>query len=101
MGGDFIGSDLVKLSTGYDFLKGVLDVALGEFSAPIKSIQKYAGVYFLCEETKRLLPHFRHSKENVSVVRCDYSEADLRNVTCSADRCGYLIYQSDIPFQIR
>ena len=27
MGGDFIGSDLVQLSTGYDFLRGVIDSA--------------------------------------------------------------------------
>lgn len=101
MGGDFIGSDLVKLSTGYDFLRGVIDVALGEFSVPVKSIRKYAGVYFLCEETKRLLPFFRHSRGNSSIVRCEFNEADLRNVTCSADRCGYLIYQSDTAFQIK
>lgn len=101
MGGDFIGSDLVKFSTGYDFLKGVIDVALGEFSVPVKSIQKYAGVYFLCEETKSLLPCFRHSQENVSIMRCEYNEDGLRKVTCSADRCGYLIYQSDTIFQLR
>jgi len=29
MGGDCIGSDLVKLSTGYDFVKMVIDTALG------------------------------------------------------------------------
>jgi Biotin carboxylase len=29
MGGDFIGSDLVQLSTGYDFVKAVIEVALG------------------------------------------------------------------------
>ena len=31
MGGDFIGSDLVYLSTGFDFLKAVAHVALGDF----------------------------------------------------------------------
>jgi biotin carboxylase len=34
MGGDFIGSDLVKLSTGYDFVEGVIRVALGEIIHP-------------------------------------------------------------------
>ena len=29
MGGDCIGSDLVKLSTGVDFVKGVIDVCCG------------------------------------------------------------------------
>lgn len=30
MGGDCIGSDLVQISTGYDFLKMVIDVSLGK-----------------------------------------------------------------------
>lgn len=30
MGGDFIGSDMVRLSTGYDFVKMVIDVSLGQ-----------------------------------------------------------------------
>ena len=30
MGGDCIGSDLVRLSTGYDFTKMVIQTALGE-----------------------------------------------------------------------
>jgi biotin carboxylase len=31
MGGDFIGSHLVELSTGYDFVKGTIQVSLGIF----------------------------------------------------------------------
>ena len=34
MGGDFIGSHLVELSTGYDYLKGVIEVALGINNKP-------------------------------------------------------------------
>ena len=34
MGGDFIGSHLVQLSTGYNFFKGVVEVALGAFHKP-------------------------------------------------------------------
>ena len=42
MGGDFIGSDLVFLSTGYDFVKAVIDVSVGlEPAIPTgKPIQK-------------------------------------------------------------
>lgn len=47
MGGDFIGSDLVQLSTGYDFVRGVIEVALGEFTEPKFTQHKYSGVYFL------------------------------------------------------
>ena len=35
MGGDFIGSDLVLLSTGYDFVKGVIQCALGDIVPPV------------------------------------------------------------------
>lgn len=47
MGGDFIGSHLVMLSTDYDFVKGTIEVALGEFNPPKVRQNKYAGVYFV------------------------------------------------------
>ena len=34
MGGDCIGSDLVKLSTGYDFVQSVIEIAIGKFNSP-------------------------------------------------------------------
>ncbi len=45
MGGDFIVSNLVQLSTGYDFVKGVIDVALGTFEEPKLTQNNYSGVY--------------------------------------------------------
>lgn len=49
MGGELIGSDMVENSTGYDFMKGVIDVALGQFdnSAVEKLITRYSGVYYV------------------------------------------------------
>ncbi len=67
MGGDFIGSDLVKLSTGYDFVEGVIRVALGEIIHP---------------EPKQI---------GRSSVIFDAPE----NVSCSGERTGYKIYQND------
>lgn len=95
MGGDFIGSDLVRLSTGYDFVKGVIDVALGEFTAPILTDGKCSGVYFLCKETEWVKTYIINSKDNSQVVKSEITDNELRNVSCSADRSGYLIYQSD------
>ena len=60
MGGDFIGSDLVKLSTGYDFLKGVVEVALGMFHKPQLKEHHHSGVYFLSEESKYIKPVIEH-----------------------------------------
>lgn len=95
MGGDFIGSDLVQLSTGYDFLKGVVDVALGQFEEPVLTENKYSGVYFLCKETENMLPVFAKAIRKHEIVKSEISDEQLKNVTCSADRSGYMIYQSD------
>ena len=94
MGGDFIGSDLVMLSTGYDFLKGVIDVALGQFEVPIFGEPHFAGVFFLCEETKYLQDAIKEAKLP-QIVRAEITDEVLRRVTCSADRSGFFIYQSD------
>lgn len=52
MGGDCIGSDLVKISTGHDFVKMVLDVALGN---PINMVQvsapSHALIKFILSKT--------------------------------------------------
>ena len=67
MGGDFIGSDLVQLSTGYDFLRGVIEVALGlPIHVEVKPLAK-SSVVFIAPQ----------------------------NVLCSADRTGYIIYRND------
>ncbi len=93
MGGDFIGSDLVQLSTGYDFLKGVIDVALGRFEEPVFGEPHHAGVYFLCEETKHLQTIIKEAKLP-QIIRAEITDEVLRPVKCSADRSGFFIYQS-------
>ena len=95
MGGDFIGSNLVKLSTGYDFLKGVIDVALGTFEEPHLTEHNYSGVYFLCKETERLKPVIENYRDYPNIVEAEITDNELRNIECSADRSGYLIYKSN------
>lgn len=94
MGGDFIGSDLVRLSTGYDFLKGVIEVALGEFHMPQITEDNYSGVYFLSEETKNILPIIQNWKNYPEIVNAEITDQKLRHIECSGDRSGYLIYKS-------
>lgn len=94
MGGDFIGSDLVKLSTGYDFVKGVIKVALDSFEVPVKSMNFHSGVYFLCKETERILPVIKNTSKYPEIIQSEIMDAELKNVTCSADRSGYAIYQA-------
>ena len=93
MGGDFIGSHLVQLSTGYDFLKGVLDVALGEFKEiKIHTNIAFSGVLFLSSITdfeKRINPNQRE------IVQYEINEIKNETLTKSADRNGFYIYQAD------
>ena len=100
MGGDFIGSDLVRLSTGYDFLKGVIEVALGTFEEPLLTIHKHSGVYFLSKETERLKSIIDNYERYPEIVKAEITDPVLRDVECSADRSGYLIYQSNNKFKI-
>lgn len=94
-GGDHISDTLIQLSTGYDYLKGIIDIALNCFSAP--SIKEHysqsAGIYYLCEQTKQLLPLFEGSQPN-SVIEMEYDRQHLVYSTGNANRNGYLIYCS-------
>lgn len=98
MGGDFIGSDLVFLSTGYDFVKGVLEVALGEFNKPIVSNNMFSGVFFLSKETEHYLDYFIHTNE--FDYKKKYVQTELKNIKESNDRSGYLIYQATKKIQL-
>jgi biotin carboxylase len=93
MGGDFIGSNLVELSTGYDFLKSNISLVLGNFEKPIKKFQKYAGVHFLSKETEKKIFFF---EENIEFeIEKKIFNLDLKYVANSNERSGYFIYQSD------
>lgn len=100
MGGDFIGSTLVSLSTGYDFLKGVIQVALGEFENPAITEKKCSGVYFLCKETERLKDTILNKDRYPEIIDAEIFDNELREITNSADRSGYLIYQSTARLEL-
>ncbi len=99
MGGDFIGSDLVYLSTGYDFLKGVLQVAVGKFEIPEKSHKKFSGVYFYSEISKHVR-EFIDNEDQHNIVRSEITSEELIPLKQSADRSGYCIYQAEKRIKI-
>lgn len=100
MGGDFIGSDLVYLSTGYDFLKGVIDVALGKFEEPKIIFHKHSGVYFYSVFSKNVKTYLASQPNNTSILRQEINDEPLRPLTQSADRQGYFIYQSNKKIEL-
>ncbi len=95
MGGDFIGSDLVSLSTGYDFLRGVIEVALNKFEAPEKKWERNSGVYFYSVDSPEIGSIIRENQFNEFKVRSEIFSNSLKELRQSSDRAGYFIYQSD------
>lgn len=64
-GGDFISWVLTELSTGYPYIKGVIDIALNRL-APIDTstlLKRYAGVYFITAQSAYLKPLFDRCEE--------------------------------------
>ena len=94
-GGDFISYNLVELSTGYDYVKGMIEVALNEFEIPEISISKFSGVYFLSKNTEYIQRFIENSKDLFWVRLFHIDEIPLKELKKSQDRSGYIIYQSD------
>lgn len=100
MGGDFIGSDLVQLSTGYDFVKAVIQVALGYFEKPIFKEINCAGVYFLSQNTKYIKQYIDNYSKYPEIISARITDDILHELQNSADRSGYFIYQSNKRMKI-
>tara|TARA_B110000908_G_C10255849_1_gene455425 strand:- start:1681 stop:2805 length:1125 start_codon:yes stop_codon:yes gene_type:complete len=93
MGGDFIGSDLVELSTGFDYLAGVLKVSLGEELHFKSSINKCSGVIYRSEANSLQFDSVEMTENAIKK-----HESGLKNklkLKKSNDRGNYFIYQSD------
>lgn len=59
-GGDHIAWPLTKLSTGYDYIEGAINIALDSFEEVdfSKFLIRYSGVYFVTQQTSFLKPLF-------------------------------------------
>ena len=93
MGGDYISSDLVRLSTGYDFVEGAIKLAVNKFEEPTFPQRMYSGVYFyskLAPEVGNIIMNHERWPE---IVEWEYSDEPLMEVKSNADRRGYYIYQ--------
>jgi biotin carboxylase len=95
MGGDFISSDLVRLSTGYDFVEGAIKLAVNQFEEPVFTKSMYSGVYFYSKLASEIGEVIRNHKNYPEIVECDIQEKPLPEVHSNADRGGYLLYQSE------
>lgn len=98
MGGDYITSDLVRLSTGYDMVKASLELATGDFLAPRIKNRCFSGVYFYCSLTPHVKQYIDNASDNPSIVEVSYLLKEIKDCKRNGDRNGYFIYQSDHKF---
>jgi len=101
MGGDFIGSHLVSLSTGYDFVEGVIEVALGRFTPPAELAGMCAGVYYLFPPGGTVTEIVDRTDEFPEIVESAVFVKpgdELGAVRASAERPGYFIYAAPEKF---
>lgn len=95
MGGDFITSDLVRLSTGYDMVKGTIELAIGKFTEPIFPRPMHSGVYFYSMLAPEVGEIIKHHDKYPEIVKWEYSDEPLMEVKSNADRRGYFLYQKE------
>ena len=94
MGGDRIASDLVRLSTGYDFVEGVVKLACGDFEEPIKTLNCYSGVYFYSALQPFVADYVKNKDKYPEIVDASINNLPLVPVVSNGQRNGYLLYQS-------
>jgi biotin carboxylase len=93
MAGDCIGSDLVQISTGYDYMRMVIDVALG--NPPVftrASVPKVAVVRFIFSHADLdVLQRIRQDAPEVIFRVSDMAPIGSHSVVDSSTRFGYYI----------
>ena len=98
MGGDFITSDLVRLSTGYDMVKGTLELATGCFKVPKIENKHFSGVYFYSSLTPEVKRFIDNAKDYPLIVDAACQSEELKECQRNGDRNGHFLYQSDQKF---
>lgn len=97
LGGDYITSDLVPLSTGIDMLSNIIRIALGHKIDLSRPISRSSCVQFIIPRNyDSAVKNYYHLSQSKYLVRCQLekipSEGEFKN---SLDRLGYFIYAAD------
>lgn len=101
MGGDFIGSDMVEISTGFDYVKSVIKVAMGEnIDFNYDNSDKFAFVKFIFDdEDINKIELMKNKYPNI--IKEYFINTQLKNVTDSSTRNGYCIVEMHTEEQLR
>ena len=101
MGGCFIGSHMVQYSTGFDYLKAVIDISLGVFNGEINfnRADRYAGVYYVIPPPGEIVKikdrssKFREIKY-VEILKCP-GDLISNEMDGPDNRSAIMVYVSD------
>jgi biotin carboxylase len=92
MGGDFIGSHLVQLSTGYDYLKAVIEIALDKKPSSDVIFNHNSGIIYKWE--RNYLKFKQSLPEGCEVVELQLNDSVPKKLSKSSERDDFLIYRS-------
>lgn len=96
MGGDCIGSDLVPLSTGQDFVGMVVDTAAGKPPVLKEADRHVAAIRFLMNENdEKLLAELQEKHPDKLRKVVIEGEAKKADIVDSGSRPGFFILQAD------
>lgn len=97
MGGDCIGSDLVQISTGYDFVNMVIDIAMRKKIEMIRVCNPKIGlVKFILDDKDYELYKKIQANNGDKIYKVSHiQKVGMHNVTDSSTRFGYFILKCD------
>lgn len=103
MGGDCIGSHLVYLSSGYDFVKMVIETALGKEPTLVAEHEPMcAGIRFIfTKKDLEIYEELKATKPEIINFVSEIEEVGEHEVTDSSTRFGYFIIVSESQEEVR
>ena len=94
MGGDR-SYDLIKYSTGHDYIKIQVNAAVGYWEEPIIIHHFHTGTYFWCEGQEWVKQIIDNKDKYPEIIDVEITKEKLIPLICNGDRSGYFIYKSD------
>jgi len=94
LGGDYITSDLVPLSTGVNIMENLIRVSIGEPADLEIKFKKCSAVQFLNTENYHRCEDFIHTC-HPAISRYEIEPYSKKQIRSSLDRLGYIILQTD------
>lgn len=96
MGGDFIGSDLVRMSTGVDFVRAVIQVAVGEKPelTPVCEPMVAAVRFILSQKDIDVISQIEKEHPEY-IVQKEINNGCFDSVTDSSTRLGFCLFKAE------